>query len=149
MNYAVGISGIVLGVRDHDYRGTLTVKFGKQFHDLGSVFRVEVTCGLVGKNESRLGDDGACYGHTLLLTSGELLREVLGPVAYVHAFQHVVYTAFALRCGHSEIGQRQFHVFIHVEFVDEVETLKHEPDLALAQAGSFSLSEATSVSLSR
>ena len=41
----------------------------------------------------------------------------------------------------SWIDERKFHVLLHGEFVDEVETLEHEADAPLAVAGAFLLFE--------
>ena len=73
----------------------------------------------------------------MLLASRELLGEVLGAMADVHALQHFVHAFFALRCAESHVGERQFHVLKYVKLVNEVERLEHESYLAFAQASAL------------
>src|ERR1700730_14337520 len=64
-------------VRDHDDRlFEFFVQTLQQIERLLRVARIEVTGGFVGDDDARVGDDGAGDGHALLLTAGELPREV-------------------------------------------------------------------------
>ena len=133
VQYPVGVGRIVLRVGDHDDRRPFAVQFRKKFHYLLSVFRIEVSGRLVGQYELRVGDDGACDGYALLLTAGELLREVFGAVRDVHAVQNFGHAASALRSLHAQIDERQLDILEDVKFVDEVERLEYEADIALAE----------------
>ena len=132
MNDAMGQLSIVGIVGDHDDGGTVLVEFGEQSHHFRTVLRVEVTRWLVGKDELGTEDHGAGDGYALLLSAGELVREVLGTVADVHALHHLLHLLLALALRYAEIGERQFDVLFHIELVDEVETLKDEAYLSLA-----------------
>ena len=136
---AVGVAGIALGVGHHDDGGAFLVEVGEQVHHLLAVLGIQVTCGFVSKDEFRVGDNGAGDSHTLLLTARELLREVLGTVLDGHARHDGVDALLALGGGDVHVAQRQFDVLKHIQFVDEVEALDHEADVALAELGAGEL----------
>ena len=104
-----------------------------------SILGVEVAGGLVGEDELGACDDGAGDGDSLLLASGELLGEVGGTVGDVHALEDVVNHLFALGCLDLQVYQRQLHVLVDVQFVDEVEALEDEADVAFAVLGALFL----------
>lgn len=132
MDDTVGQLSVVGIVSDHDDGGAVLIEFGEQAHHLGTILRVEVTRWLVGKDELRTEDHGAGDGYALLLSAGELVGEVLGTMADVHALHHLLHLLLALALRYAEIGERQFDVLFHIELVDEVETLKDEAYLSLA-----------------
>ena len=86
---------------------------------------------------------GAGDGYALLLSSRKLLGEVFGPVADFHAVENLVYFFFSLRGFHFQINQRQFDVFIHVQFVNEVEALEYETDVPFTHHGALSFFQGT------
>ena len=137
----MGETGIVLGVSHHDDRGPFPVQFGEQLHHFGSVLRVQVTGRLIGEDDLRIRNDSTCDGHTLLLSSGKLLREMARAVADVHPFQDIVHHLLTLAGFYFQVGKREFHVFEHVQFVDQVETLEHETDVAFADLRTLLLLE--------
>ena len=125
--------GILLRVRHHHDGCAFVVQLGEQLHYLLSVLGIEVTRRLVGQDKARFAHHGTCYGHTLLLTARELLWIVLGTMAHVHTAQDVQHPLLTLALGHVQVLELQFHVLLHGEFVDEVETLEHEAYASLAQ----------------
>ena len=129
---AVGKAGIVLRVRYHDYRRPFLVQLGEELHHFRAVLRVQVTGRLVGKDNLRSGDYRAGYGDALLLTTGELLRIMLGAVADVHPLQDGSNHFLALGWLHTEVGEREFDILEDVQFVYQVEALEDEADIALA-----------------
>ena len=133
----VGKAGIVLRVRHHDDGSTLLVQLLQQVHHFLAVLRIEVTGRFVGQNQFRVGHYGTGNGHTLLLTAGELLREVLGTVADGHALHRLFDALLAFAGRHAHVEQRQFDVLIHVQLVNQVEALEYEADDTLAQAGAL------------
>ena len=137
----VGETGIVLGVSHHDDRGPFPVQFGEQLHHFGSVLRVQVTGRLIGEDDLRIRNDSTCDGHTLLLSSGKLLREMARAVADVHPFQDIVHHLLTLAGFYFQVGKREFHVFEHVQFVNQVEALEHETDVAFADLRTLLLLE--------
>ena len=74
---ALGITGIAFRVSHHNDCCSFLVQLSEQLHHLYAVLRVEVTGGLIGKNQFRIHHHGTGYSHTLLLTARELLGEVV------------------------------------------------------------------------
>ena len=62
-------------------------------------------------------------------------------VADVHPFQDIVHHLLTLAGFYFQVGKREFHVFEHVQFVDQVETLEHETDVAFADLRTLLLLE--------
>ncbi len=75
VDHPVGEARIVFGVCHHNNGGSFFVQFGQELHHFCSVLGVQVTGRLIGKDDLRIRNDSACNGHTLLLSSGKLLRE--------------------------------------------------------------------------
>lgn len=90
---------IVLVVGHHDDRRALLIELCQQAHDFQSVLRVEVTGRLIGKDQLRAKDDGTRNGYALLLTAGELMREMVGAVGDIHARHYLLDTLLALGLG--------------------------------------------------
>src|SRR5688500_223057 len=67
------------GVGDHDDGRSFAVDALEEVHDLACHDRVEVAGRLIGEDELRIAGQDAGDGHTLLLTAGELRREVALP----------------------------------------------------------------------
>ena len=95
---------IMFVVGDHDNRGTFLVQFGEQMHHLCPILGIEVTRWLVGKDQLRTKHDGTSDGDTLLLTTGELVREVLGAMTNAHALHHHLDLLPAFCLGNVEIS---------------------------------------------
>ncbi len=132
---SVSVGCIAIGVCHHHHCGACCVKVGEQFHYFDAVFGVEITGWLVGEYDVGVGDEGACYRHTLLLSARQLTGIVVDAVRHVHAFEQLTHAAAALRGRDVEIGQRQLDVLSHSELVDEVERLEDESYLAFAYGG--------------
>ena len=130
---ALGVGGIALRVGHHNDGGTFVVQLTEELHHLAAVLGVEVAGGFVGKDELGTRDDGTGNGDSLLLTAGELAREVLGTVADVHPLHGFLHPLAALGLRHPHIKQRQLDVLFYGEVVDEVEALEDEADEAFAQ----------------
>ena len=137
VDYAVGIVGVVLRVCHHDDCCALAMQFGKQVHHLTSVVGVEVAGRLVGKDNLRRGDYGSRYCHTLLLTARELAGEMLRAMCNAYALHYLLHTSATLTARDTHIEQWQLDIFHDIQFLDEVETLKHETNRTLAQLGAL------------
>ena len=130
MHYPVCLFSIGWRVRNNYHSGVIFIKFGQQRHDFFSVSGIKVPRGLVCKDEFGSGNHGPGNGHTLLLTTGELLREMLLTMCNFHPFQFLVYLFLSLGRRHLHIQKRQFHIFIDRQFIDEVKTLKYKSNIA-------------------
>src|SRR5205085_9666719 len=77
---SAAIAGINLRVGDLDNGRAPLVQLLEQLHDLLALTGMQVPGRLVRENDLRVGDDGACDGHELLLAARELVWiEVLLP----------------------------------------------------------------------
>ncbi len=93
----MGETRVVLGVRHHYDCRSLLIQLGEQLHNLGTVLGIQVTRWLIGQDYLRVGNYRTSDRHTLLLTSGELLREVSRTVADIHPLQDIRYHLLTLR----------------------------------------------------
>src|SRR6185437_13915273 len=134
MNGAVGNRSVTRIVRHHADRGAFRVQLTQQFDYGFAVFRVEIAGGLVCQQNGGLTNEGTRYGYALLLTAGKLRRIMLSAMGHPDALEHVLHALLALFCSHTAIGERQFDVFKDGEIADQIERLKNEPDLAVADA---------------
>ena len=53
---------------------------------------------------------------------------------HTDALQRFTHIFFALGCAEATVRQRQLDIFVHVQIADQVETLKDESDLSIANA---------------
>ena len=138
---AVSHACIMLVVGHHHYGCTLLVELGEQAHHLGSVLRVKVTRRLVGQYHLGVEDHSTGYGHTLLLSARQLVREMLGAMADGHTLHDFLHTLLALGAGYAQIGEGKLYVLLHTQFVYQIEALEHEAYLAFAHIGTLLLLE--------
>src|SRR5713226_8962469 len=131
---ALGEIGVALVVRNHADGGAVAVQVAQQLHDRFAVFGVQVSRGFVGHQDERIADQCAGDGDTLLLTSGELRRIVAQAMGHADALEGILHFLLALAGAGAAIGEWELHVFIHGEIADQVEGLKDEADLAIANA---------------
>lgn len=129
--------GVSLGVGHHNDGRTFLVELAEEIHDLLTVLGVQVTCRLIGEDQLRTCDHGTGDGDSLLLTSGKLLREVLGSVADGHSLHNLGDLLLTLGRGDVQVPQRKLDVLIDIQFIDQVEALEHESDVALTELGAL------------
>jgi hypothetical protein len=92
---------------------------------------------VIGQENSRLAGEGAGHRHPLLLTTGELTRQMFRPMAHADALQRLGHKLLPLGSRHSPISQGQFHIFVNGQIADKIETLENEANLAIADAGAI------------
>ena len=127
-------AGIVHRVGYHYYGGALAVEFGEQVHHIQAVFRVEVPGGLIGKYQLRIGYQARAMATRCWLTTDKLRKMF----ARWQCFMRSSTCYQSLRSARANSVQKwQFNVFEHVQLVNQVEALKHEPDVAFAQVGAL------------
>ena len=134
MDAAVGVARVARIVRDHADRRAGAVQLAQQIHHRFAAARVEVAGRLVREQDERLAGDGARDGDALLLTAGELARQVLRAMRHADALERRLDALLALGRLHAAVGERQLDVLEHGEIADQVEALEDEPDLAVADA---------------
>jgi hypothetical protein len=131
---ALGVVGVTRVVCDHADGGAGLVDVLEQFHDGVAILRVEVAGGLIGQKNHRIANQGAGHGNTLLLTTGELGRIVLGTMSHLDALEGTLHLFLTLGGGHAAISEGEFDVLVDGEIADEVEGLEDEADFAIADA---------------
>src|SRR6185436_19710492 len=109
-------------------RGACLRHIDEQLHHGIAVGSVEIAGGLVGQDY--LGRRHQCtrYGDTLLLATGELLRQMARTMRDADSLQRFGYARTPLFCGHAAIEQCDLDVLLHRQVVDEIEALKYEAD---------------------
>ncbi len=96
---------------------------------------IEVAGGLVGEQQPGTAHQGAGDRRPLHLATGELARQVPGPVGDAHAVEHVGHGGVRRPSPAPVEQQGQLDVLRHAQAGQEVEELEHEADVAPAQAG--------------
>src|SRR5258708_29646009 len=112
MDGALGVVGVSRVVGDHADGGTALMDVAEKIHDRVAIFGVEVSGGLIGKENHGVADESACDGDALLLTAGELGGIMLGAVGHFHAFQGVLYFFLPFGGGHAAIREVRFDVVV-------------------------------------
>ena len=121
---------------DNNYLVVFVGEVAEDFDDFFLGVFVEITGGLVGHDDGRIGGEGASDGDTLLLTAGELADEA--PTFFrsdADFFEVLIRVGFAV----VEIGG-DFNVFGGGHVFDEVVALKYDIDVfeAVFLASDFS-----------
>src|SRR3954465_9369285 len=78
---------------------------------------------------------GKCAGNrnALLLSAGKLRRIMPDAVRHAHTFKRFHHPRLAISRGHSlPVSEWKFDILIDREIADQIETLKDEPDLLIA-----------------
>src|SRR6266404_5018481 len=102
------------------------VEFEQELANATTGDGIQVTRGLIGKQDRRLSDKCTRKRDPLLLTARQLPRIVAGASSQSYALQGV--QSRAARLGAAGQLQREHDVFERSEGRDEVERLKHEAD---------------------
>src|SRR6266850_2486706 len=123
----------------HDDRRAGFVDLRQQRHNRVAVLGVQVSRGLVGKNQLRVRNERTRDRDALLLPARKLMRQVPGPVRNTDALEGSAHTAPALATRYPPVQQRHLHVFRYVEIVDEVETLEDETNACTPQRRELAL----------
>ncbi len=137
VNDALGVGRHVAVVRDDDDREPRRVQLLEHPQDFFARPRVEVSGWLVGQQKLRPVHERACNGDALLLTAGHLARLVMHPLRQPHAFQEgrAAVELLAVVDAGRRISQRHGHLVERGGPREQVEALKDEADLTIAQMG--------------
>ena len=121
---------------DHEDRLAFPAELVEQRHEVLGSPRIQVARRLVREQQRRRRHEGARDRDALALTAGKLVRSVLHPVAQPQATQQFGTPAprFSLRVVILREPERQQDVFKRGHSRQEVEALKDETDIAVAQA---------------
>src|SRR5258708_27204255 len=120
---------------DDDGHARLAIELLKDAHDFDAGARVESAGRLVGKNNLRIVDERPRDGHALLLASGQLAGMMVLAPRETHAVERPPRSFLAVAIRLTVIQQRQLGVFESAGPPQQVELLKHEPDLLSSDLG--------------
>ena len=109
------------------------IQFFQEAHHFITIRRIQISRRFISEDNTWIGNNGTRYGHTLLLSTGKLLRIMLGAVSYLHTLQSLIDTFHTLTRGYSGIEQRKFHVFKDCKFIYQIETLNTKPKISVTQ----------------
>src|ERR1051326_1180263 len=129
---------VVLVCDQHD-RFSFVVECLKDGHDLFRRARVEISRRLVSEHDCRIRDERACDGDALLLSAGQLRGLIAFASFQSHAMQRVERRFVPLLARPSELAvqQRQLDVLDRRRAREQIEALKNEADLRVANDGAL------------
>src|ERR1700730_8201845 len=138
MHCAVCVLRETLVVRDHANCGATLMQLSEQPHHRSTIARIEVASRLVGQQNRRPAGKRTRDCDALLLAARELAWQMFCPMRHAHALQSFGHKRFPVTRAHAAIGEWQFDILKNAEIADQIETLKNETDLAIADAGTLS-----------
>jgi hypothetical protein len=145
MDLPGGAAGQLRLVGHHDDGGARGVDPLQQIEDLAGHGRIQVPGGLVRQDQPRLPGEGSRDGHALLLPPRELGGHVLHARAEPDQVQGLLDGGSALAAPQPPVPQRDVHVVEDVQIGDQVERLKDEPDLRVADPAHLDVAQAAHV----
>src|SRR5262245_50843662 len=92
---------------------------------------------LVSQNDPRVGNDGSRNPDELLLTARELCRKQILFAHHLKTVERVANDRLPVLLAYVAIRERQLEVLEHGLIVEQVITLKHKPDVLIAQRSAF------------
>ena len=107
-----------------------------------TIGRIEITGRFIRQDQLGVVDHCPCYRHTLLLSAGKLLGIVVSAMHDLHFIQHCFHPYLPVGRFNAGIDQGQFYILKNSQFIDEVETLEHEPDIVFTEISPFAFIEA-------
>lgn len=140
MNGAVGDAGQALVVGHDDKRLAQTVaQVEEELVKFVLVMGVEAARRLVGQHYGRAVDEGAGYGHSLLLAAGQFAGLVRGAVGKTHQIQHVEGGRLGLLLAAAGNEGGNHDVLQRGELGQQLVELEDEADAAVAEGREFFL----------
>src|SRR5579859_420825 len=139
LQHTSGVAGR-LGIMGDHHDGLVValIQDPQQIQNFLGGMTIQVTGRLVANQDGRVGDQGACNGHPLLLSARELAGFVFAPVQESHQLERRSDLAFAPGGWHGGEQQRNLHVAFRREGRHQVVELKDEADVSRAPASQLS-----------
>src|SRR5215469_3937636 len=112
-------------------------QFFHQAHDLVGPLAVEIAGWLVAQEKGRIGNDGACNGNALLLTSRELAGEMLHSVSEPNDGEGCFHVLASFCLGECCEKQRELDILKSIEYGNQIVDLKNETNVTRAPFREF------------
>ena len=96
---------------------------------------IQIAGGLVGQDQRGMGGDGPGDGRALLLPAGHLGGPVIHPFLQPHLPQAFHGHMPPFLAADAPVDQRQLHIFQRRQPGHQIEALKHEADVPVADEG--------------
>ena len=124
-------------VRHHDHGDPLPhVEVDEDLHDNVCAACIQITCRLVEEQNLGLVRDGASNSHSLLLTTGQLVREMIHSLFEADILQELAGSVPDFLSGKFALELHwKFNVFERGERTNQVEGLENEAELVEADGG--------------
>jgi hypothetical protein len=129
-DHPIGPCSVRQRMRHHHDGGPGARQLRQHLHHGFAVGGVEVSRGLVRQDHPGVTHQRARHGNALLLTTRQLARHVLCAMCQAYLLQRCRHAPASFRTGHTPVRQRDIHILRHVQVIDEIEILEHEPDSA-------------------
>src|ERR1700730_11129682 len=114
----------------HDRRA-LPIQFTEEFHDFLGLSGMQIASRLVGQQQRGLMNHRARNSHQLLLTARKLARGQVFLGDDLKTVENIRYQALPLAPGNIFVREWQVNVLPHSEVVEQMITLKNDPDVSL------------------
>ena len=130
----------------HHYSCTLLGDILEQSHDVAGGLRVEISRRLIGDDDLRIVEQGTGDGHTLLFSTGELVRHLVDFLYHAYFVEHfldaLVSVLLVFPFGSLE---HELEVLAHAAVVEQLEVLEDDAQF-LAQGWNVLASDGLEVS---
>jgi len=121
-------------MRGHDKSGIpFPLHIEKQFDNIFTVLRIKIARGLIGKNNSRIIDQGTTKSDSLFLPSGKLIGETVSPLPDTDPAQQ--FTGLLPGLGIAAQFRREHDIFDGIQRRHQMEGLKDETGRPVANLG--------------
>ena len=117
---------------DHNDGHPLFAQTAENFHNLIARLRVQRTRRFVCQQQVGTAHNGPGNGYPLALAAGKLIGHKVDALFQSHRFQGLRRTLPPLLQRHIGIQQRQRHIVQGIHLRQQVEALKHKPNVAVA-----------------
>ena len=128
-------------MRDHEDRLPAAVHLAEETEQLVRGFAVERAGRLVGEQDARLCDERAGNGGALLLAAGDLVGVLFQKLADAERFRNIDEAGAHLIVALAREDEREIDVILKRERVEQVELLKHEPEMVAAERGGLAFAD--------
>ena len=106
-------------------------------NDFLAVFTVQISCGFIGHNQGRTGNERPANRHALLLAAGKLTGQMLPALCQSQHMQQFIHK-FLIR-GFVVQEERESQILLHVQFRNQIKGLKDKSNVLPPENGQLLL----------